>query len=67
MADPDITRQRKVVDAFLTASRNGDFDALLAMLDPHVVLRADVGAGPAGASRVVSGAAAVAKLALAFA
>ena len=65
--DPDITRQRKIADAFLAASRDGDFDALLAMLDPHVMLRADVGAWPAGASRVVSGAAAVAKQALAFA
>jgi RNA polymerase sigma factor (sigma-70 family) len=65
--DPDITRQRKVVDAFLAASHDSDFNALLAVLDPHVTLRADVGAVPAGASRVVSGAAAVARQALAFA
>jgi RNA polymerase sigma-70 factor (ECF subfamily) len=39
--ETDVTRHRAVVDAFLAASRNGDFDALLALLDPHVVLRAD--------------------------
>ena len=43
--DTDIARQRTVVDAFLAASRDGDFDALLAVLDPDVVLRADAGAG----------------------
>ena len=37
--DSDLTRQREVVDAFLAASRRGDFDALLAVLDPDVVLR----------------------------
>jgi RNA polymerase sigma factor (sigma-70 family) len=59
--DADLTRQREVVDAFLAAARNGDFDALLAVLDPDVTLRADSGAVPAGASREVRGAAAVAK------
>src|ERR671932_583336 len=49
-------RQREVVDAFLAASRDGDFDALLAVLDPDVVLRADSGAVLAGASREVRGA-----------
>ena len=39
--DADLTRQREVVDAFLAAARGGDFDALLAVLDPDVVLRAD--------------------------
>ena len=39
--DADLTRQREVVDAFLAASRGGDFEALLAVLDPDVVLRAD--------------------------
>jgi RNA polymerase sigma factor (sigma-70 family) len=39
--DVDLARQREVVDAFLAASREGDFDALLAVLDPDVVLRAD--------------------------
>jgi RNA polymerase sigma-70 factor (ECF subfamily) len=37
----DVTRQRAVVEAFLAASRDGDFDALVALLDPNVVLRAD--------------------------
>ncbi len=54
------------VDAFLAASRGGDFDALLAVLAPDVVLRADRGAVPPGASRVVRGARAVAKQALIF-
>src|SRR6266487_6242167 len=39
--ETDVTRQQAVVDAFLAASRDGDFDALLALLDPNVVLRAD--------------------------
>ncbi|HMB91482.1 MAG TPA: sigma-70 family RNA polymerase sigma factor [Rhodothermales bacterium] len=39
--DADLTRRREVVEAFLAASRGGDFDALLALLDPDVVLRAD--------------------------
>ena len=39
--ETDVTRQRVVVDAFLAASRNGDFDALVALLDPNVVMRAD--------------------------
>ena len=59
--DADLTRQREVVDAFLAASRNGDFDALLALLDPDVVLRADRAAMHAGASREVRGAPAVAR------
>ncbi len=45
LPDVDLARQRTVVDAFLAASRNGDFDALLALLDPDVVLRADRAAG----------------------
>ena len=57
----DLIRQRVVVDAFLAASRGGDFDALLAVLDPDVVLRADRAAVQAGASSEVRGAAAVAK------
>jgi RNA polymerase sigma factor (sigma-70 family) len=59
--DADLARQREVVDAFFAAARDGDFDALLAVLDPDVVVRADGGAVPAGASRVVRGAAAVAE------
>jgi RNA polymerase sigma factor (sigma-70 family) len=43
--DPDLDRQREVVDAFLAASRKGDFDALIAVLDPDVVLHADFGGG----------------------
>jgi RNA polymerase sigma factor (sigma-70 family) len=56
----DLTRQREVVDAFLAASRGGDFDALLALLDPDVVLRADRAAEDTGASREVRGARSVA-------
>jgi RNA polymerase sigma factor (sigma-70 family) len=62
----DLTRQREVVAAFLAAARGGDFEALLAVLDPDVVLRADSGAVPAGASREVRGAPAVAEQALTF-
>jgi RNA polymerase sigma-70 factor (ECF subfamily) len=43
--DPDLDRQREVVDAFLAASREGDFDALVAVLHPDVVVRADFGGG----------------------
>jgi RNA polymerase sigma factor (sigma-70 family) len=57
-ADP--TRQRAVVEAFLAASRGGDFEALMAVLDPEVVLRADPSAVALGASREVRGVAAVA-------
>jgi len=53
VSETDPARQRKVVDAFLAAARSGDFDALLAVLDPEVVLRADYGA--AGASKLVRG------------
>ncbi len=59
--DADLARQREVVDAFLAASRGGDFDALLAVLDPDVVLRADRAAVRAGASREVRGAPDVAR------
>jgi RNA polymerase sigma-70 factor (ECF subfamily) len=60
--DADLATQRRVVDAFLAASREGDFDRLVAVLDPDVVLRADFGA--AGESRFVRGARAVAGQAL---
>jgi RNA polymerase sigma-70 factor (ECF subfamily) len=56
----DRTHQRKVVDAFLAASRGGDFDALLALLDPDVVLRADPAAVRMGSAAEVQGAAEVA-------
>jgi RNA polymerase sigma factor (sigma-70 family) len=62
--DADLTAQWEVVDAFLAAARDGDFDALVAVLDPDVVLRADGGAVLAGASREVHGAEAVAGQAL---
>jgi RNA polymerase sigma-70 factor, ECF subfamily len=64
--DRDVSRQREVVDAFFAAARDGDFERLVAVLDPAVVLRADLGAEP-GASRLVRGAAAVARQALMFA
>jgi RNA polymerase sigma factor (sigma-70 family) len=59
-SDTDPTRQRAVVDAFLAASRNGDFDALLALLDPGVVLRSDAAATAVGAASELRGAPAVA-------
>jgi RNA polymerase sigma factor (sigma-70 family) len=64
--DTDLARQREVVDAFFAASRDGDFDTLLAVLDPDVVLRIDGGAVRAGLSREVRGAAAVAEQTLTF-
>jgi RNA polymerase sigma-70 factor (ECF subfamily) len=63
--DPDPSRQRELVDAFLAAAQQGDFSALLEVLDPEVVLHADSGEA-AGAITVVRGAAAVAEGALAF-
>jgi len=65
--DADINRQREVVDAFLAAARDGDFDALLELLDPDVILRADAGALPSGMSREMRGAQAVAAGARTFA
>jgi RNA polymerase sigma factor (sigma-70 family) len=59
--DADLARQQAVVEAFFAAAREGDFAALVALLDPDVVVRADAGAVPVGASRVVRGAAAVAE------
>jgi RNA polymerase sigma factor (sigma-70 family) len=66
MPDADLARQRAAVDAFLAAARGGDFEALLTVLDPDVVLRADRGTAPPGASRTIRGAPAVARQALAF-
>ena len=60
--DADLPTQRRVVDAFLAASRDGDFERLMEVLDPDVVLRADFGA--AEKSRVVRGARAIADQAL---
>ncbi len=65
--DADLDRQREVVDAFLAAARDGDFEALVAVLDPDVVVRADQGALPAGALREIRGAAAVARAAVGYA
>jgi len=59
--DPDLDNQREVVDAFLAASRNGDFEALVAVLDPDVVLRVDAAGG---VSTLVRGAGEVARRAL---
>jgi RNA polymerase sigma-70 factor (ECF subfamily) len=53
--DADLPRRRKVVEAFLAASRGGDFEALLALLDPDVVLHADRFAGPSPAPIVLRG------------
>jgi RNA polymerase sigma-70 factor, ECF subfamily len=51
----DLARQWTVVDAFLAASREGDFEGLLAILDPDIVLRADAGQGPLGPSVLIRG------------
>jgi len=59
--DADLTREREVVDAFVAASRSGNFNALLALLDPDVVVRADQAAVEMGATGEVRGANAVAK------
>ncbi|SHF86942.1 RNA polymerase sigma factor SigJ [Streptoalloteichus hindustanus] len=64
--DPDLARQREVVDAFLAAARGGDFEALVSVLDPDVVLRVDTGAGEPGGLRVLRGAAAVASQAMTY-
>jgi RNA polymerase sigma factor (sigma-70 family) len=62
--DTDRKRQRQIVDAFFAAARAHDFDGLMALLDPNVVLRADFGRRRAPAPAVTSGPAAVAALAL---
>ena len=64
--DADLDTQREVLDAFLAAARGGDFEALLEVLDPDMVLRADTGPDAREASRIVRGAANVARQALAF-
>ena len=63
--EPDLARQRAVVDAFLAASRAGDFEALVAVLDPEVVFRIDAGGVAPRARPPVVGAAAVARQVLA--
>jgi RNA polymerase sigma-70 factor (ECF subfamily) len=62
--DPDLVRQREVVDAFLAALRGGDFEGLLAVLDPDLVVRTDM--VPSGAAAEVRGATVWAKGAVAF-
>jgi RNA polymerase sigma factor (sigma-70 family) len=62
--EEDLIRQREVVEAFLAASRSGNFEALLEVLDPEVVARADPAAVPAGSALEIHGAAAVARQAL---
>ena len=57
----DLARQRAVVDAFLAASRTGNFEALLTVLDPEVVFRADHVAAQKGAESLVRGASVVAR------
>ena len=62
--DTDLDGQREVVDAFMAAAREGDFERLVAVLDPDIVLRADAGAAMAAASIEVRGAQEVAGRAL---
>src|SRR5262245_12959318 len=62
---PDLGRQRAVVDSFIAALRDGDFEGLLAVLDPDLVVRADMGV-PSGAPSEVRGAAVWAKVAIAY-
>ena len=64
--EADLAEQWELVDAFLAAARDGNFDRLLAVLDPDVVLRADGGATGLGGSRIVRGAHAVASGAATF-
>jgi RNA polymerase sigma-70 factor (ECF subfamily) len=59
--DADLGRQRRIVEAFLAASRSGDFEGLLAVLDPDVVFRADAAAQRLGGLAEIRGAAAVAE------
>src|SRR5262245_39206263 len=62
---PDLVRQRAVVDAFLAALRSGDFEGLLAVLDPDLVVRADMPV-PSGAPSEIRGAAVWAKGAITY-
>jgi hypothetical protein len=63
--DPDLVRQREVVEAFIAALRGADFEGLLAVLDPDLVVRADMPV-PAGAPKEIRGAAVWAKGAVAY-
>jgi RNA polymerase sigma-70 factor (ECF subfamily) len=64
--DVDLDRQWAVVDAFLAAARAGDFERLLAVLDPEVVVRSDGGVARPGLDSLVRGAQAVAEQAMSF-
>jgi RNA polymerase sigma-70 factor, ECF subfamily len=66
-SDADVRRQRAVVDAFFAAARGGDFEALLAVLDPDVVVRSDGGARRAAVTALTRGAERVASRAMTFA
>ena len=65
--DPDLTRQREVVDAFFAAARDGDFDRLVSVLDPDVVLRSDGGTRRPSVTTIVRGAHEVASRAVTYA
>ncbi|GAA1358077.1 RNA polymerase sigma factor SigJ [Streptomyces beijiangensis] len=64
--DPDQTRQREVVEAFMAAARGGDFEALVSVLDPDIVFRVDAGSDPDALSKLVRGATTVASGAITF-
>ncbi|GAA4980305.1 RNA polymerase sigma-70 factor (ECF subfamily) [Nonomuraea thailandensis] len=64
--DPDVSRQREVVDAFMAAARDGDFDTLVSLLHPDIVLRTDVGPSAARGWNELRGALTVAQQALMF-
>jgi RNA polymerase sigma factor (sigma-70 family) len=64
--DAGLAAQREVVDAFIAAARDGDFEALVALLDPDVLLRTDRGAAPADVAREIRGAATVARRAIGY-
>jgi len=65
--DADLHRQRAIVDAFFAAARGGDFEALVALLDPDIVVRSDGGTARPALSRSAQGAASVARQVIAFA
>jgi RNA polymerase sigma-70 factor (ECF subfamily) len=65
--DPDLKRQREVVDAFFAAAREGDFEALLEVLDPDVVLHADGGPDRPNITQIIHGARNVASQAVTYA
>ncbi|HEX6501289.1 MAG TPA: RNA polymerase sigma factor SigJ [Micromonosporaceae bacterium] len=64
--DPDLARQRELVDAFLAAARDGDFDGLVAVLDPEAILRSDGGTARARQTVVLTGARTIAEQATTF-